>query len=288
MKKAIAFLFVIFFTITSFSCIINTAGKPYMVDRTVNWEASLPCNTAFSIDQFTREDFFLYSFVFRGSRITKDSAIILDPNDSPEKILETALKHAFGEQFIDIGSNEVFVAHSGTKAFITGGETFAMFYRYSGELAQCIDTRIQIQFQGTTYQDFKSGFIRFETDIAKLTSKEIKEFAKVAIGYDDQYDPTEISVLPVTAEEAYNITANGLYAHHANKAGSARLGGIGGAFYIYDLKMSDSWAVVGNVFLQVIDKETGERLLLVQYHTKDDQSFARQGDGNQSTESPTV
>jgi hypothetical protein len=239
--------------------------EPTFIDRSTGWNPSIAGSYLLDVSQYTPDDQVFSSFLFDGSSVNRElQPITLDINDDPSHIAECALRTAFGDSYRGIGRGKIVqtTLNNGILLFATK-QTAVLIDGTNHQLIQCIDLRIQKQFRTGVFTDLRQGIVNVNVDLAKLTRDEILILRDTVAGKEPEgdeliYDNKE---LPLCAQTAYDATVKSVYDKYAGKTGG-RLNAIGGAFYVYKSNASDSWIVWNDLICQILDRATGERLLL--------------------------
>ena len=253
------------------------APKPYFTDRTSGWELSFDWEKYFSVIELKEKDDypFFYCFLFQDSHLTSEVALP-DSDMSPEQIMEYGLKLAFEDRYIDFGEDEIYISdyeQNGLRVY-DAGSTRLILDINTNSIIQCIDARLQRQFEGTRFVETK-GVIACHIDLSQLTSEDIQicneYFTPVMEGGTYHFKQTD---LPLTAEKAFEVTAEDIYNRYGDKPG-----GVGGGEYkVYDCEKSNCWLICGERFTQMLDKDTGNRMLLTWEVTDLSTKTGTQGD----------
>jgi hypothetical protein len=263
MKKRIQSVLCALMVFIIAACTLNATGEPYLVDRSEGWTPSMVFTTQKSVIQFNVNPESFYSMYFSGSELTEETTLP-NPEPSDEELMRYCMELAFGARFIDIGRGEIQAKQINDQFKIYATDEAAVIVDEERHvLVQCVDTRLQQQFSETTPAQLRNGEFVHKTDIAQLTAEEVRQFYKynqwTLLGGDLVVDKCD---LPLSASGAFQIAVKGIYERYVNGPGS--LGTIGGAFTVYYVEASNSWLIVGNkYFMQMLDKDTGECLLLM-------------------------
>ena len=254
------YLYVSFFTVLF--CCLQFIGctldppheEPSLVDRSVGWEPSVMYHGIVNLLRETDSSFY-HSFFFAGSDISMEYPQYVNLKDNASVILETALKSAFHDRYINRGSQKVRMKawdyyHV---AVYLGGETAAVIDTKDGRIVQCVDTRIQPHFS------LDSDEIAYITvDLAKLKDDEVKEASTYIVGFSDENMPTPFTDpedCPLDVTKAFEVSSGNIYMLYS----SGRWKHVGdGQYIIYDAEVSNSWLIVGKYFTMLLDKTTGE------------------------------
>lgn len=263
MKKRIQSVLCALMVFIIAACTLNITGKPYIVDRSEGWTPSMVFTTQKSVIQFNVNPESFYSMYFSGSELTEETTLP-NPEPSDEELMRYCMELAFGARFIDIGRGEIQAKQINDQFKIYATDEAAVIVDEERHvLVQCVDTRLQQQFSETTPAQLRNGEFVHKTDVAKLSAEEVRQFQ----AYNQWtlqgggFVP-EHSDLPLSADSAFQIAVTTVYEKYVN--GPGVLGTIGGAFTVYDAEASNCWLIVGNrFFMQMIEKDTGECLLLM-------------------------
>lgn len=228
---------------------------PSLVDRSVGWEPSVMYRDAFDSLKDTNSPFYR-SFLFAGSEISKGHPQYVNMEDEASVILETALKAAFHDRYIDRGSTKVqtLSRESCHVAVYLGGETAAFIDTKNGRIVQCTDIKIQ-----THVSIDSNGMAHIAVDLAKLTDDEAKELSTYIRGFSDENMPTPFADprdCPLDVTKAFEVSSKNLYKLYS----SGRWKYIGdGPYTVYNIEVSNSWLIIGKYFTLLLDKNTGEK-----------------------------
>lgn len=263
MKKRIQSVLCALMVFIIAACTLNATGEPYLVDRSEGWTASVVFRTEVSVIRLEQNPDSFYSMYFSGSELTEETPLP-DPEPADGECMRYCLELAFGERFIDIGAGEIQTKQIDDRFKIYATDEAAVIIdEESRMLIQCVDKRLQPQFSETSALQMKNGEFVHKTDVAKLSAEEVRQFQ----AYNQWtlqgggFVP-EHSDLPLSADSAFQIAVTTVYEKYVN--GPGVLGTIGGAFTVYDAEASNCWLIVGNrFFMQMIEKDTGECLLLM-------------------------
>ena len=238
------------------------AQQPYFTDRTIGWEPSFDFVSYMDGGTLQEDDFYpvFYCFLFQDSKLTSEAALP-ESDMTHEQIMEYGLKLAFENRYIDIGEDEISIKDhvlNGLRIY-DAGSTRVILDTKNNTILQCVDARLQPQFVGTKQVE-STGEIAYHIDLAQLTAEEIRICNKYLVptmeGGTYRYEQTD---LPLTPQKAFQVTADDIYNSYGNSPGS-----IGcGEYKVYDCKKSNSWLICGMRFTQMLDKDTGDRLLLM-------------------------
>lgn len=259
-KRKFSLLFAIIVVLLLSAC-MTKAPKPYFTDRTNGWEPSFDFEGFADGGTLQETDYapVFYCFLFHGSHLTYEVALP-DFDMEPERIMEYGLKLAFGDRYIDIGEEEISIidhVRNGLRIY-AAGSTRVFFDTKHIAILQCIDARLQPQFAGTKSTETK-GVFSYHIDFAQLTVEEIQICKQYLV-------PTMYVVthrlkqtdLPLTQEKAYQVSVNDIYNRYGDEPGAIG----GGEYKMYDCEKSNSWLICGERFTQMLDKDTGECILL--------------------------
>lgn len=258
MKRIAKTIFILILIASFFGCHINPP-KPSFTDRTKGWIPAFDFKYAFYIDLYEMDHPVFYCFLFNDSQL-KAPAALPDTNMTPEQIMEYGLKLAFRDRYIDIGEDsicvETFTWREGMCLY-SAGSTRVILDTNNNAVVQCIDSRIQSHFD--TRRNPENKNVEFHVDLAQLTSEEVRVFAAylappMEFG-EYRFDQAD---LPLTAEKAFQTSAEDIYNRYAVKSG----GFGGGEYRVYDCERSNSWLIRNKSFTQMFDKDTGECILL--------------------------
>jgi hypothetical protein len=233
------------------------AKKPYMTDRTSGWDPAFNCEYDLTNLYYETDHSGFYCFLFRDSQLTH-KVPLPDLNMTPEQIMEYGLRLAFEDRYIDIGEEEIHIEgyESEGLRLYCAGSTMLILDTNDNAIVQCIDVRLQPYFAKT--EQWHS--IVFQIDLAQLTAEEVKALAKYTPPMEGRTYQYKNGDLPLSPEKAFQVTANDIFNQFGDNPGS---GGIGsGEYKVYDCERSNSWLILGKGFTQMLDKDTGERLLL--------------------------
>ena len=264
MKRVVKALCVFFAILLLSGCTAKNSVEPYMVDRTEGWVPSVIFSSIFWAENANKD--LLYSFVFDGSDLKKDEPIEIDRTMDDQWVMERSLQAAFGERYRGIGNGKISVTElkNGIIVYATR-KTAVLIEKESSTLLQCIDPRIQTQFESIGVDELRRGNVEVSVDIAKLTGNELALYQRKLVpgiaGDPLNYRDND---LPLTPRTAFDVSVESIYQKYAGKAGG--LGTVGGAFYIYYAGASKSYMVVNSRFVQVLDITTGQRLFLAGGH----------------------
>ena len=242
------------------ACTVNLSGEPNFVDRSKDWNASIVVTEERDIRLFDSEKESYYSVYFKGSDLSQEVPLP-DKIESDEDMMQYCMNLAFGSRFIDIGSGQIQkkTIKDGLYLYCTDE---AMVITDNQMLIQCADIRLQPQFSSTTPSQMKEGVLVYQADLARFSSEELKEYGQYTnwtlMGNSIQYKDGD---LPLSAEGAFNTSVSSVYEKYKNSPGA--IGTIGGAFTVYDLTDANCWLIIGNQFMQALDKDTGDQLLLM-------------------------
>ncbi|MBQ7278791.1 MAG: hypothetical protein IJR17_06305 [Clostridia bacterium] len=229
--------------------------KPYLEDRSNGWNASVLFRDWYCLIRIADDPFF-QSFVFSGSDISESLPKYVDIRDDASTIMETALKEAFHDRYIDCGTMPIQLELHETHhiLLLNGGVTFAIIDTRDGRIVQCVDTRIQEQITLMSLD----GYIYFTVDLATLTEDEAKQLSAFASSLSAKDMPrpfTDSKDCPLDAEKAFEVSSKNLY----NLYTYGRWKHIGdGKYVIYNAEPSNSWLIVGKRFTMLLNKDTGE------------------------------
>ena len=246
------------------ACDFVPYGAPEMVDRTVGWAPSVIDYEILQIRRLSENDPVFYSFLFADSQISKDTPIFVDQSKDAASILEYALKEAFQDKFIDIGTRKAkrHYEPGWNCVLYVGGGTCVIVEPETGRIIQCIDKRIQTAFQVTDDDDFREGFARVSLDLALLSKDELRIYTSFARNIADATLPDSFFVEGTTnVYEVYEATKSILYQRYSYGV----LSSMGKEWKIYNAKKSNCWLIVSNKIILMLDKDTGERLLFVTF-----------------------
>lgn len=240
--------------------------KSIMIDRTVGWTEGVEfeSNVLLRFKEFG--DPFYGSFLFENSRIRDIEPIFLNVSDDPAVSMETALRAAFEDDYIDIGSETPCVICDDNRQpsvmFLIGGETCVIAEMQYGRVYQCIDTRIQKAFGGTTSEQLRLLTVQFSVDLAALTRNEVEQLAQCVTTLSDKYIPADFAEdedCPLSAERAFEVSSDIL----TNSIAGGQWSYLGdGEYLVYDAPLSDCWVLIGRQFALMLDKQTGEKVFL--------------------------
>lgn len=248
------------FALLHTSCLKMPHTMPVMQDRTTGWEPHVIYNEDYYLLKDENAPLF-NSFLFAKSKITAKNPYYVNIEDDSAVIMEDALKEAFGSEFINIGSTEPIIVQRKlcTLRLYVGGETCVIIDTADGRVIQCIDTRIQEQFQKTTIKELAEGFASIDTKMIELTDKQVRELEKCSRGFSENDIPkyfAEEQECPLDVSGAFEVSSRILYKVYP----SGRWEYIGdGEYVIYDASASDSWLIIGDEFMLMLDKNTGEK-----------------------------
>lgn len=256
----------------SVACTIILNGEPYLVDRSKDWNASCIITEEHDIRFFDSDKDRYYSVYFKGSELTCQVPLP-DKTESDAELMQSCMILAFDSRFIDIGSGQILkkTVKDGLNIYCTD-EALVITDDLNQMLMQCVDVRLQPQFSKTKPSQMKEGVLVYQADLASLTLEELKQYGQFTnwtlIGDPIQYQHGE---LPLTVEDAFHASVSSVYEKYKNSPGA--IGTIGGAFTVYDLQNANSWLIIGNRFMQVLEKDTGDQVLLT--HPGEDLSVQR-------------
>ncbi len=246
------------------ACDIVPYGAPEMVDRTVGWISSVIDYEFLPISSLSENDPVFYSSLFADSQISKDTPIFVDQSKDAASILEYALKEAFQDKFIDIGTRKAkrHYEPGWNCVLYVGGGTCVIVEPETGRIIQCIDKRIQTAFQVTDDDDFREGFARVSLDLALLSKDELRIYTSFARNIDDPTLPDSFFAEGTTSvNEVFEATKSILYQRYSYGV----LSSMGKEWKIYNAKKSNCWLIVSNKIILMLDKDTGEPLLFVTF-----------------------
>ncbi len=245
------------------ACLKIGHQTPVMIDRTIGWEPKVLYTDLYDLLLLDTNDPFFQSFLFAGSEITTINPVYINTSDDISVIMEYALKVAFGENYIDNGNaipeTKQFENHTDifTIELLLGGETCVIIDSANGRVIQCIDTRIQKQFQLTTNKVLKKGLALITSDLSALSKQEVELLSRYSSGFSDipQYF-VDAQECPIDAVKAFEAASAILY----KAIPSGRWEYLGdGDYVVYDAYRSNSWLIIGNEFTLLLDKETGKK-----------------------------
>ena len=245
----------------SVACTINLNGEPYLVDRSKDWNVACIVTEEQDIRIFDAERNSFYSVYFKGSELN-NQVYLPDNVKSNEDMMQYCMSLAFGSRLIDIGNGQIQEKEikDGLHIYCTD-DTMVIVDAHNQMLIQCVDIRLQSQFSNTNPSQLKEGVLVYQTDLACLTRDELKQYGQYTnqslIGDPIHYQDGE---LPLTVEGAFHASVSSVYEKYQNSPGS--IGTIGGDFRVYDLQNANSWLIIGNKFMQILEKDTGDQLLL--------------------------
>lgn len=266
MKKRFIVIFVMVFLLAA--CDIVLHGAPEMVDRTVGWTPSVIDSEILPVRDLSKNDPVFYSFLFADSQISKDTPVFVDQSMDAESILEYALKEAFHDKFIDIGTGkaERLNERGWNNVLYVGGETCVIVEPKTGRIIQCIDKRIQTAFQNIDDWLLRNGSARVTVDLTLLSPDDLRIYTSFARNVADATLPVFFFTEGTTdVYEVYEAAKNILYKRYP----SGVLSSMGKEWKIYNAEEPNCWLIVSDQIILMLDKDTGERLLFVTFLKKD-------------------
>lgn len=262
MKKISPIIFLLILLLVA--CDKVPYGAPALVDRTVGWTPSVIDQEILQIRGLSVDDPVFHSFLFADSQIGADSPVFVDLNTDASSVMEFALKEAFQEKYIDIGTGKAEKRREQGWNYVifVGGETCVIVEPETGRVVQCIDTRIQEAFQNTTVGHFLEGSARVTVDLALLSPDDLRIYTTFARNIVDATLPDSFFA-DGTADvnDVYEAAKDILYQRYS----SGVLSSMGKEWKLYNAENPNCWLIVSDKIILMLDKDTGEPLLFVTF-----------------------
>lgn len=254
-------------TVLSVYCAGREPPPPYMVDRTEGWEPSFPARLIRSVDSLIQQQNFESWKALLVPRPVEPLGPVVE--EQVEKCVRKVLQETFGEAYLEPnGKNATVTESSSGQAWIYRDlSVLVAFDKETGEVWASIDVRLQPHI---TFLDDKTTF-RYDCQLEELNREQLRWVGTAASGWQTEWnvDISDIE-LPLDAHSAYEIGERTVYEFCRKQP--AKLGGTGGALYIYYFEPSDVYFVANETFIQALPREEGDPLFLWGYGSWKDKS----------------
>lgn len=254
-------------TVLSVYCAGREPPPPYMVDRTEGWEPSFPARLIRSVDSLIQQQNFESWKALLVPRPVEPLGPVVE--EQVEKCVRKVLQETFGEAYLEPnGKNATVTESSSGQAWIYRDlSVLVAFDKETGEVWASIDVRLQPHI---TFLDDKTTF-RYDCQLEELNREQLRWVGTAASGWQTEWnvDISDIE-LPLDAHSAYEIGERTVYEFCRKQP--AKLGGTGGALYIYYFEPSDVYFVANETFIQALPREEGDPLFLWGYGSWKDRS----------------
>lgn len=248
-------------------CADREPPPPYMVDRTEGWEPSFPAKVVNSVNLLDKQQNFESLQALLVPRPVEPLGPVVE--EQVEECVRKVLQETFGEAYLEPnGKNATVTESSSGQAWIYQDKSVLVaFDKETGEVWASIDVRLQPHI---TFLDDKTTF-RYDCQLEELNREQLRWVGTAASGWQTEWnvDISDIE-LPLDAHSAYEIGERTVYEFCRKQP--AKLGGTGGALYIYYFEPSDVYFVANETFIQALPREEGDPLFLWGYGSWKDRS----------------
>ena len=248
-------------------CADREPPPPYMVDRTEGWEPSFPAKVVNSVNLLDKQQNFESLQALLVPRPVEPLGPVVE--EQVEECVRKVLQETFGEAYLEPnGKNATVTESSSGQAWIYQDKSVLVaFDKETGEVWASIDVRLQPHI---TFLDDKTTF-RYDCQLEELNREQLRWIGTAASGWQTEWnvDISDIE-LPLDAHSAYEIGERTVYEFCRKQP--AKLGGTGGALYIYYFEPSDVYFVANETFIQALPREEGDPLFLWGYGSWKDRS----------------
>ncbi len=265
MKKYLLLLLTIMVLLSA--CDVVLYNEPELFNRSSGWEPSVLDFEIIQLSYLSAKDPVFQSFVFEGSRINDIDSIYIKKYMDITENLTYALNEAFNETYNCKEILDAEVITKGNFVFYVGKynerAVCTIVESKTGKIIQCVDTRIQKILNKTTDKSLRDGTLYIVVDLTKLSNEDLHIYSMYARNINDTSIPKRF----INKEDANNVQK----VYEASKSilyrkySSGVLSSIGRKWFIYDAEKSGCWLIVSNKIILMIEKSTGERLLLVTF-----------------------